>query len=199
MTENTHSFGRPVVVLRFVSFQLEWNKAHYRALPSHLPKWPRGVDLRNGGVSNGHLWLRHDLLNETAPSTTDILLLQDRDSATWLNLAQRPHYLSFFFNLHYKDAEVWVELRDDYYPKFGSKARDRFDVVPLLPGQSVALHINARYWHTLAGRGTDTHYVENYCYLQHLGVFDTARLVEHPTEHLVFQPDKTVDLRQKLF
>lgn len=70
---------------------------------------------------------------------------------------------------------------------------------PLNPGKSAAIHINARYWHTMAGFGTDTHYVENYLYLEHLGQFEQADLVENLEELFRFQPQKEVDMRQMMY
>ena len=119
-------------------------------------------------------------------------------NARWIKLAGSCK-ISDFLHLRRRDDEVWLELVDDYYPLFGSKARDRFDILPLSAGKSAAIHINARYWHTLAGARKDTHYLENYSYLENLGTFREAVLVESMQDKLVFQPEKEVDLREMMY
>jgi hypothetical protein len=198
MSQN-HIFSKPVTVLRYVSREIVWHKAEYKALHSRLPEWEKTVTFTNGGVRNGELWLHQDLLQKEEGLPTDILLLHGTHSATWIELFQRAYKLPFFLNLHRKEHDIWVELLDDYYPSFGSKGRDRFDIVPLLPEKSVAIHINARYWHSLFGRGMDTHYVENYLYLENLGVFDSAILQEDRAEEFILQPQKEVNLRQIMY
>ncbi len=191
-------FKQPVDVLRYVPQSIVWHKAEYRALASRLPEWEKDAVLNNGIVRGGELLLRRDLPEKLEQLPTGTLLLKGEHSAEWIELLQRAHYLSFFLNLHRQTDEIWVELRDDYYPLFGSKQRDRFDILPLHPGKSAAIHVNARYWHTLAGQGMDTHYVENYAYLEHLGQFEYALLTDGLDESFVFQPQKEVDLRQML-
>lgn len=198
-TEIIHTFRRPVTVLRYLPQEIIWHKAEYRALASHLPEWVNKVTLTNGCIRNGQLVLRHDLLQSVDQLPTDILLLNGLRSAAWIELFQRAHALPFFLNLHRKQNDIWVELKDDYYPHFGSKLRDRFDILPLPPGSSAAIHINARYWHTLFGEGTDTHYVENYLYLENMGEFEHAMLVKNLEESFIIQPEKEVDLRQMMY
>jgi len=192
------TFRHPVTVLRYLKQEKQWKKAEYRALATRLPAWEQTTVLHNGCVRQGQLLLHHDLLQKAEGTPTDVLLLSGPQSVNWISLTA-SHKLPFFLNLHPKDGEIWVELLDNYYPNFGSKARDRFDLLPLPPGKSAAIHINARFWHTLAGSGMDTHYVENYLYLENLGVFGQATLVEHLSEKLVFEPEKEVDLRQVMY
>jgi hypothetical protein len=143
--------------------------------------------------------VRQDLLSTVEQLPTNTLLLRATRSAAWIELFQRSHDLPFFLQLKKMEDAIWVACKDDYYPHFGSKKRDAFNILPLLAGKSAAIHINARYWHTLAGFGTDTHYVENYLYLEHLGQFEQAELVENLAEDFHFQPQKEVDLRQMLY
>jgi hypothetical protein len=193
------AFRRPITVLRYFVQEKIWNKAEYRALPSHLPEWATETILHNGCVHKGQLCLNGALLGEAQDFSADTLLLVDCHQARWLELLLRSHQLPYFLNLHYRESELWVECLDDYYPLFGSQKRDRFDIVPLPVGQRTVIHINARYWHTLTGFGTDTHYVENYLYLENLGTFRQAEWVDGLEEPLRFQPQKEVDLRQMLF
>lgn len=190
-----HTFRRPVTVLRYVPQEIIWHKAEYRTLTSHLPEWQKKVILTNGYARQGNLFLRHDLLKQVAQLPTDTLLLTGLRSAKWIELFHRTHNLPFFLNLHRKEGELWIQLCDDYYPHFGSKKRDQFDILPLTPGKSAAIHINARYWHSITGRSMDTHYVENYLYLENLGQFEHAELVDVLEEPFTFQPQKEVDLR----
>ena len=131
--------------------------------------------------------------------SSDTLLLHGTRSAAWIELSQRPHKLPFFLNLYRKENDIRVELCDDYYPHFGSKRRDRFDILPLPPCKSAAIHINAWYWHTLAGISKDTHYVENYPYPENPGSFGQAAVVKDLQERFTFRPQKEVDIRQMLF
>lgn len=193
-----HSFKRPIAVLRYLRQEILWHKAEYRALPSHLPKWNQEVWLSNGYTHKKHLVLQQDLLSNVEQLPTDVLLLNGTKHAEWVELFQRKHRLDFFLNLHRQDGTIWLECVDDFYPSFGSHGRERFDLFPLSPGKSVAVHINARYWHTLMGFGTDTHYVENYIYLEHLGFFEEAELHENPLVLFRFEPQKEIDLRQLL-
>ncbi|HOY20136.1 MAG TPA: hypothetical protein PLC89_22685 [Haliscomenobacter sp.] len=199
MDSNIHKFTKPITVLRYIPQEILWHKAEYRALESRLPAWEKMVNLQNGYSRKGTLRLSHDLLQRVKELPTDVLLLRGLRSASWIELFQRAHKLPFFLNLHRKAGDIWIELKDDYYPNFGSKARDSFDILPLLPGKSVAIHINARYWHSLMGTGTDTHYVENYLYLENLGQFTQAELIEGLEEPFVFKPDKEIDFRQMLY
>lgn len=193
-----HTFRRPVTVLRYIKQEIIWNKAEYRALASRLPEWEKKVILSNGCVRQGRLLLQHDLLKHLDQLPTNTLLLNGSRLATWIELSQRAHKLPFFLNLHQKEGQLWVQLCDDYYPQFGSKPRDRFDLLPLPSGKSTAIQINARYWHTLAGASMDTHYVENYLYIENLGQFEQAELVETLEESFTFQPQKEIDLRYKM-
>jgi hypothetical protein len=194
-----YPFKRPITVLRYVPQEIVWHKAEYRALATHLPEWDKSATLQNGCVRDGRLLLRQDLLSTVEQLPTNTLLLRGTRSADWIELFQRAHDLPFFLQLKKMEDAIWVACKDDYYPHFGSKKRDAFDILPLLAGKSVAIHINARHWHTMAGFGTDTHYVENYLYLEHLGQFDQAELVEGLAEDFHFQPQKEVDLRQMLY
>src|SRR4051812_30666968 len=144
MVPSMHTFRRPVTVLRYIPQEILWHKAEYRALSSHLPEWEKSATLTNGSVQAGRLLLRDDVLSTMNQLPTDTLLLQGTRSAAWIELSQRPHDLPFFLKLHKREAEIWVECSDDYYPHFGSKRRDRFDILPLLPNKSFAIHINAR-------------------------------------------------------
>ncbi len=198
-TETIHTFQRPVTVLRYLPQEIVWHKAEYRALPSHVPEWQQRVWLQNGLVQEQKLSLHRDLLAGLLQLPTDVLLLHGTRTAAWIELFQRPHKLPFFLSLRRTENDIWVTLCDDYYPHFGSKGRDRFDILPLSPGKSAAIHVNARYWHSMAGRGMDTHYVENYLYLENLGQFDQAQLVENLEVPFTFQPQKKVDLRQMMY
>lgn len=198
-THLVHHFQKPVTVLRYIPQEIKWHKAEYRELASHLPEWDQSATLSNGCVRNGRLCLRRDLLSGLDQLPTRTLLLRGTRTAAWIELFQRTHKLPFFLALNDREGEIWVECCDDYYPHFGSKKRDRFDILPLSPGKSAAIHINARHWHTMMGHGTDTHYVENYLYLEHLGQFEQADLVENLEEPVQFQPQKEVDLRQMMF
>ncbi len=194
-----HPFKRPITVLRYVPQEIVWHKAEYRALATHLPEWDKSATLQNGCVRDGRLLLHQDLLSTVEQLPTNTLLLRGTHSAAWIELFHRAHDLPFFLQLKKLKDAIWVACKDDYYPHFGSQKRDAFDILPLLAGKSAAIHINARYWHTLAGFGTDTHYVENYLYLEHLGQFEQAELVEGLAEDFHFQPQKEVDLRQMLY
>lgn len=194
----THTFRKAITVLRYVPQQIKWHKAEYRALATHLPNWEKEVQLTNGCVRQGQLWLRHDLLETIEQLPSDTLVLHGLHSASWIELFHRRHTISFFLKLHKKYDEIWLELCDEYYPFFGSKKRDDFEIMPLLPGKSVAVHINARYWHSMTGR-TDTYYLENYLYLENLGTFEQATLLEGLEEHFEFLPEKEIDLRQMMY
>lgn len=193
-----HTFPQPVTVLRYLPQEICWPKAEYRALASRLPVWDQTATLTNGYIRQGQLMLRADLLQHTEGKPSDILLLQGAQSAQWIRLAP-SHRVPFFLNLHRKAEAIWVELYDNYYPNFGSKRRDYFDLFPLPPGKSAAVHINVRYWHTMAGRSMNTYYGEHYLYLENLGVFDQAVLVEGLAEAFVFRPEKEVDLREMMY
>jgi hypothetical protein len=191
-------FQQLITVLRYIPQEIQCNKADYRALSSHLPHWENNITLSNGTVGQGKLLLGPDVLESSAQPTTNTLLLSGKQDWSWINMSG-TFQLSNFFKLRRKEGEIWVELCDDFYPQFGSKGRDRFDILPLLPGKSVGLHINARYWHTLMGAGKDTVYLEHFCYLENLGQFEHAELVNNLCEPFALQPHKAVDLRQMMY
>ncbi|HOY05104.1 MAG TPA: hypothetical protein PLO67_06860 [Saprospiraceae bacterium] len=193
-----YTFPKPVTVLRYFPQEIIRQKAEYRALPSRLPEWEKSAVLTNGFVREQSIYLQRSLLENTDSKPADTLLLQGTSDARWINLSGSCK-ISHFLHLHRRDDGIWIELVDDYYPLFGSKARDRYDILPLTPGKSAAIHINARYWHTLAGARKDTHYLENYLYLENLGTFEEAVLVESLQDILVFQPEKEVDLREMMY
>lgn len=196
-----HTFRRPVNILRYIPQSIEWHKAEYRALHSHLPEWDDTVVLENGIVREGRLVLQQNIWEKVTQVPTDTLLLRGLRSADWLTLWPQRHRLPHFLQLH-RDTdtqEVWVSLRDDYYPLHGSFKRDAFDIAPLLPGHSLAIDINARYWHSMMGRSMDTHYVEEFLYLEHLGVFEQAELVENLSETFRIQPGKRINLRKMMY
>lgn len=193
-----YTFPKPVTVLRYFPQEIIRQKAEYRALPSRLPVWEKSAVLTNGFVREEFIYLQRSLLENTDSKTANILLLHGAADARWINLSGSCK-ISHFLHLHLRDDEIWIELVDDYYPVFGSKARERYDILPLMPGKSAAIHINARYWHTMAGARKDTHYLENYLYLENLGTFKEAVLVESLQDRLVFQPEKEVDLREMMY
>jgi hypothetical protein len=194
----THTFSRPITILRYFPQEIIWQKAAYRALSSRLPEWEKSAVLTNGFVGGPYIYLQRSLLDNADLRFADILLLQGAADARWINLSGSCK-ISHFLHLHRRDDAIWIELVDDYYPVFGSKARDRYDILPLTPGKSAAIHINARYWHTMAGARKDTHYLENYLYLENLGTFKEAVMVESLQDNLVFQPEKEVDLREMMY
>ena len=192
-------FDKPVTVIRYVPLKITWCKAEYKALASRLPKWDKQVILGNGNVVEGNLQLSSSVFQEQIHQPVDTLILYGRHEAFWTRLLKRNHYLPFFLQLHQKDQDIWIELFDNYYPLFGSKRRDQFDLMPLHPGKSVAIHINARFWHTMAGKGMGTNYVEQFLFLEHLGTFEQAEIVENLEQCITLQPQREIDLRQLLF
>ncbi|MCC6412740.1 MAG: hypothetical protein IT270_13835 [Saprospiraceae bacterium] len=195
---NIHTFHRPVAVLRCLKQEKEWLKAAYRALPSHLPVWEKEVVLKNGCVRDGQLVLHANGLLNMPGHSAAVLLLKGTNEVEWLQVNHGSHATDHFLQLYSKDGGLWLECNDFYYNSTGAKGRGRFDLGPLLPGKSVAVHINARWWHSLSGR-RDTHYVENYLYFEHLGVFDEALVVKDLGELFTFEPQKEIDLRQMMY
>jgi hypothetical protein len=195
----THKFSKPVSVLRYFPQKMEWNKAEYRALPSHVPNWDQFTTLKNGCIRDDRFLMHSHVFQGLTTIETNTILLWGADTATRIDMYKRAHKLPNFLNLYHKNDELWVECCDDYYPTFGSKKRDRFDILPLLPGKSAAIHINARYWHTMMGKGTDTHYVEKYLYLEHLGTFQEVTLLDDLEESFMFKPQQEVDLRHMMY
>jgi hypothetical protein len=193
-----YTFQHLTTVLRYIPQEIQWNKSDYRALSAHLPTWNNNFMLSNGCIRKGKLLLTEGILASNAPPVSNTLLLHNDHDWSWINLAGSFH-LSNFFKLRRKEDEIWVEVCDDFYPQFGAKGRDRFDVLPLLPGKSAGLHINARYWHTLFGARRDTVYLEHCCYLENLGQFEQAELVSNLCEPFALQPQKNVDLRQMMY
>lgn len=197
--DNIWRFPRPAVVLRYLRQEIILHKAEYKALETRQPDWDTTTVLTNGLVHDGQLLLHADLPARMDTLPTEVLLLNGRRHAEWIELSQRSHVTDHFLRLHEKEGQIWVECVDNYYPLHGSKPRDRFDIMPLSPGKSVAVQINARYWHTLTGRGMDTHYVENYLYFEHLGTFSEARLVGEIQDDFQYKPQKVVNLRHMMF
>ncbi|MDX1908095.1 MAG: hypothetical protein SF053_13750 [Bacteroidia bacterium] len=189
----------PVQVIRFVRLVQSWTKAAYRALPSRTPIWTPEARLHNGAFQNGTLYLRPGSLRAGRPDQADTLLLEDTHHSTWLRLQGSAHALPYFLRLRQPDDLVVVEMADTYYPQFGSPARDRFDITPLWPGNNLAITINARYWHTLADAGMDTHYTEYYLYMAHLGFVDCYTEAADLGMHEVFNPEKVLDFRKMLY
>lgn len=194
----THTFNRPVSVLRYLRQEKDWLKAAYRALPSHLPVWEKEVVLENGCVRDGKLVLQEDLLLKIKSPSATVLLLKGTNDGEWLQANHGSYPTDHFLQLYPKDGGIWLECYDIFYPMFGAKGRGRFDLSPLQPGKSVAVHINARWWHSLSGR-RDTHYVENYLYFEHLGVFEESLLVPDLSESFTYEPQKEIDLRQMMY
>lgn len=194
----THIFPRPVEVIRYLRQEKDLLKAAYRALPSHRPVWEREAVLENGCVRNGQLVLQADTLQEMKNASATVLLLKGTNDAEWLQVNHGGYPTDHFLQLYSKEGVRWLECNDFFYPMFGAKGRGGFDLMPLVPGKSVAVHINARWWHSLSGR-RDTHYVENYLYFEHLGVFEEALPVKDLEEPFTFQPQKEIDLRQMMY
>lgn len=190
-------FSRPVEVLRYIPQDICWKKAEYRALLSRLPVWEKSVLVKNGQVQDGRLLLQENLLPDNQHAA-DILLLHGTDAAEWVRLAP-SHRIPFFLQLHRKEGTIWLELHDFYYSNFGAQSRGSFDLLPLTSGKSAAVHVNSRYWHTMAGKGMDTYYHEYLLYMEHLGAFERAELVEEVAEKVVLQAGKEIDLRDMMY
>jgi hypothetical protein len=189
-------FHRTVAALRYVPQNRSWTKAEHRELASRKPQWESQLRLHNGRVVGAELQLSAKAWDQATYKPTELLLLSGSDGLVWTKL---PHVLSHFFNLRLREGQLWLELCDEYYPQFGSFSRGRYDLLPLQPGNRFGLSINAKHWHTLAGFGTDTHYLEHHCYLEHLGLFNQASLLEELEETIDLEAEKEVDLREILY